>query len=69
MKCSNCNKELTENMEIEHCRQTGTDYFCNHECAIYFYFEYMSSRTIDTADEKELENDGIYIKNGKLYKA
>lgn len=68
LKCSTCDKELKSDMEIEHCRETGSDYFCNPDCAAAFYFEYMQSQNVDLTDKDDLKENGIRIKNGKLYR-
>ena len=46
MKCSNCNKTLTKEMEIEYSAWL-TEYFCSPNCAEDKYFDYMLSVPID----------------------
>ena len=67
MKCTNCDKELTEDMEIEYSEEI-TSYFCNPDCATNYYYDYMRSTPFDVKDRySELKDRNIKIKNGKLY--
>lgn len=63
LKCGNCKKILTNDMEIEYSEEC-CEYFCNPDCATNFYYDYMRSKPIDI---ENLEN-GIIVDNGKLYK-
>jgi len=40
MKCENCKRELTEDMEVEYSKYQ-TCYFCDVSCASTFAFEFL----------------------------
>ena len=42
LKCDDCNKKLTIDMEIEYSSWL-TEYFCDAKCAANRYFDYMGS--------------------------
>ena len=46
MKCANCEKELTTQMEVEHSSWLS-EYYCSSKCATDRYFSYMESTPVD----------------------
>lgn len=55
VRCSNptCNKILTDKSEIEYSQELGL-YFCNYDCAVDYYVDYMRSVPLDNIiDDKE----------------
>ncbi|PAV30255.1 hypothetical protein CIL05_07240 [Virgibacillus profundi] len=67
LKCAKCDTELSDKMEIEYSRWV-TEYFCNPDCAMSYYFEYMGSVPFDVHDLPEsLKHNKVKAVNGKLY--
>ncbi|MDO7285878.1 hypothetical protein Q5W88_21480 [Shouchella clausii] len=66
VKCAQCSKEITIDMEAEYSRETG-DLFCKWGCALEFYFDYMGGVPAQLDDEETLAEQGYLIKNGKVY--
>lgn len=65
IKCKNCLKELTENMEVEYSDEIN-EFFCDPACAQDYYFDVMrSGPVIDNEKRVELK---VKIINGKLHK-
>jgi len=68
LKCYSCNKELTNETQIEYSNWLK-EYFCNPDCAADSYFNYMESYPFNLDINKdELKERGIKLVNGKLYK-
>ena len=68
VKCEQCDKELTPNMEIEYSRYL-TRIFCSHDCAIGYYFEYAGSTPVDCSDlsKEDLAEFGIKVVGSKIF--
>lgn len=64
IRCSlnTCNKILTNKTEIEYSQELGV-YFCNYDCAIEHYMDYMRSVPLDTIID---DNEEVHFVNGIL---
>lgn len=64
VRCSSstCNRVLTDKTEIEYSQELGL-YFCNQDCALEHYMDYMRSVPLDNLiDDKE----DVHFVNGIL---
>ena len=64
IKCANCHKDITAEMEAEYSGWL-TEYYCSTECAKDRYFNQMESVPVDF---ENLPAD-LLIEHGKLQKA
>lgn len=68
LKCYSCNKELTNKTQIEYSNWLK-EYFCDPDCAVNSYFNYMESTPLDLdLSRDELKERGIKLERGKLYR-
>lgn len=64
--CKRCEKPITSKTEVEY-SDWLTEFFCDNECAMEHYLEYMGS-TVFEFDEYSLEKAKVTFKDGKLYR-
>lgn len=66
VRCGNCGKEITSDMEVEFSEYL-TEFFCNPDCAKQEYFEQMQSSPFEMS-EGNVRRKNLAIENGKLYR-
>lgn len=67
MTCYSCNTTLKSEMDIEYSNWLS-EYFCSPGCAIDSYFNHMESRPLDLENTEELEEYGIKLVDGELFR-